>query len=144
MSLCHHRFLKGREQLLTIGWDRKHTKCIFKRSVMTCDTGGRAAVFQSVDFVPMLICSSHRRLNAAICKETTKDQILDVVLTKQEVKVGRMESAKTNLSLDNQIFFGRGHHRADFRTPLTCQKCFAFLDTSQNSVGSRGNLLVTL
>jgi len=92
----------------------------------------------------MLIGSTHGRLDAAVGEETTKNDILNAILTKEKVQVRGMESAKTRLALADQIGGTRLHRIADGRPPFSSLEGFALLYGLEDAVRIAGNLLVSI
>lgn len=89
----------------------------------------------------MLVGSAHSTLDAAVGEESAQDDVLDSVLSKEEIQVGRVEAAKAGLALANEISRAWLHGVADGRTPLVGLEGLALLDGLEDSKVT-GDLLV--
>jgi hypothetical protein len=113
-------------------------------SILRSNTSGSTTILHSIDLVSEFITSAHTTLNTTVGQKSSKDNILDIILTQQKVKVGRLKSAKAALTLTNNIIRGWLHQITDFSSPLPLFEELAFLDASKDSIRRFGNSLVTL
>jgi len=135
-------FLHSGDHLVTGSGNTEHPKGMLEGCLMSLDAGSRTAITQGIDSVPPLVGLAHSRLDATICQEPPEDDVLDAVLTKQEVEVGGVEAAKTTLALDNEVAGSRLHAIAESAAPLASLEGLAFLNRPKDTIGVVGNLLV--
>ena len=81
------------------GRNTEHAKGMLKRGLLSLDRRSGTAILEGVDLVPVLVGSAHGTLDAAVGKETTENDVLDSVLTEEEIQVGGVEAAKARLAL---------------------------------------------
>ena len=124
--------------------DAEHSKVVLVSGVLCLDTGSSTAVLQGVNFVAKFVCGTHTWLDTAVGEETSKNNVLYLVLTKEKVKVGSLKSAQTRFSLANDIWVCRFHQIAEISTPFSLFEQFISLDSSENSIWVLCNCLVTL
>ena len=101
------------------------------------------AILEGVDLISVLVGSAHGTLDAAVGKESTEDDVLDPVLTEEEIQVGRVEAAKAGLALADEVGRAGLHRIANGGTPLVGLEGLALLDGLEDSKVT-GDLLVTV
>ena len=147
-SRCHRSSanggsLDGADDFIAGGGNAEHAERVFEGGLLSLHRGGGAAILQCVHLVPVLVGSAHGALDAAVCKESAKDDVLDSVLTEEEVQVGRVESAEAALALADEVGGGGLHGLADGRAPLVGLEGLALLDGLEDAKVA-GDLLVAV
>lgn len=137
-------FLHKRQEFIARSRNGKHSKRMFKRSFLSGNASGRTAILERVDLVSKFIGRPHGGLDAAICKESRQDHILDIVLAQQKVKVCGMESTQPTLTFNDDISLFRSHDFTNLGSPLSGSKGLTILDALQNAVRVIRDLLVPL
>ena len=135
--------LDGIDDLVAGGGDAEHAKRMLKRCLLSLHGCSSTAILEGVDLVPVLVGSAHGTLDAAVGKESTEDDVLDSVLTEEEIQVGRVEATKAGLALADDIRRAGLHRVADGRSPLVGLEGLALLDGLEDSKVA-GDLLVAV
>lgn len=136
--------LDGTDNLVAGGGNAEHAKRMLKRCLLSLHRCSGTAILESVDLVSVLVGSAHGTLDAAVGKESTEDDVLDSVLTKEEIQVGRVEATKAGLALTNQVGRAGLHRVADGGTPLVGLEGLALLDGLEDSKVTRDLLVAVL
>ena len=135
--------LDGTDDLIAGGRDTEHAKGMLEGSLLSLDRCSGTAILEGVDLVPVLVGSAHGTLDAAVGKESTEDDVLDPVLTEEEIQVGRVEAAKAGLALADEVGRAGLHRVTKSGTPLVGLEGLALLDGLEDSKVT-GDLLVTV
>lgn len=78
-----------------------------------------------------------------VSEESTKNDILGVVLRKKEIKIRRFETAQTRFALDNKVACVGLHGRMKIGPKGTSSKGFTVLDTLEDTVGIFADFMMT-
>ena len=125
------------------GRNTEHAKGMLKRGLLSLDRRSGTAILEGVDLVPVLVGSAHGTLDAAVGEESAQDDVLDSVLSKEEIQVGRVEAAKAGLALADEVGRAGLHRITNGGTPLVGLEGLALLDGLEDSKVA-GDLLVAV
>lgn len=144
LRLGRGRDLDGTHDIDTGGRDGEHAKVVLERSILSSDGSGGYAILKGVHLISVFVGRTHGRLDAAVGQKSTQHDVLNAVLTQQEVEIGGLETAESRFSLDDEIALLRLHCGVELCAPFTIRKGSAFLHPSEDSVGGFGDFVVSL
>ena len=129
--------------LIAGGRDTEHAKRMLEGGLLSLHRCSGTAILEGVDLISVLVGSAHGTLDAAVGKESTEDDVLDPVLTEEEIQVGRVEAAKAGLALADEVGRAGLHRITNGGTPLVGLEGLALLDGLEDSKVA-GDLLVAV